>query len=157
MMRRPLLKAVMLRLACLSLTLLIGVAVTHVVNRVWVRFEAVASGAIVVRHCGRGVLLSYVSSDGVNLIAQRVDFPSEKEARGHYLSLISKSSEILSRELIRDQEGSLVVGERVVGFFRGEDGLAVPTMICQDGSLVYVTSSTSLRHLMIFENAHRRY
>src|SRR5215213_6581599 len=156
-MKRRLLKAVILRLACLTLTLIIGLAVTHVINRIWVRFEVVGSASIVVRHCGRGVLLSYVASDGVNLHVQRVDFPSEKEARLHFLSLISQSNEILSREFIRDREGSLVVGERVVSFSRADDGLAMPTMICQDGSQVYVMSSTSLRHLTIFENAHRGY
>jgi hypothetical protein len=142
----------MLRVACLISTFLIGVGGTRVVNSVWVRFEAVASGAIRVPPNGRGLLRSYITSDGVNLLFERVDFQSVEEARLQLEKFVEQSSQVMTREFIRDREGKFVAGERVVAFFPADDGL-VPAVVCQDGRRVYVMSSTSLHHLLIFERS----
>lgn len=157
MLKRALLRADMIRLACAILTFVVGVTGTCAVNRVWIRFRDVDSAAIGVPPNGRGWLRVYVASDGIGVGFERVGFPSVEEARLYFEELVGKSNQIKTTEFLRDREGKSVVGKRVMGLFPTDDGLVVSGIVCQDGPVVYVMSSTSLRHLLIFENAHRRY
>lgn len=150
-------RALLIRLACLILTFGLGVIGTLVVNRVWIRFRDVDSAAIAVPPNGRGRLRLYVASDGIGVGVERVNFPSVGEARLYFEALVGKSRQITTTEFLRDREGKSIVGKRVMGLFPTDDGLVVSGIVCQDGTVVYVMSSTSLRHLTIFENAHRRY
>lgn len=157
MLKRALSRVVMTRLACVILTFVLGVIVTQVVNRVWIRFRDVDSAAIAVPPNGRGWLRVYVTSDGITVSFERLYFPSVEEAKRYFEDLVEKSSELKTTEFLRDREGKPGVAKRVVGFFPTDDGLLVSRIICQDGTLVYVMSSPSFRHLTIFEDANRRY
>jgi hypothetical protein len=151
------LKRIGLRLAALALTCLIGFVATYVFNRVYLRFESVGMGSIAMAPTGRGGFIAYRASDGVNLSFDHLDFPSAEEATEAFKNVLGSSSKIITRELVRDRDGRSVVGERVIGLFPADDGREWPMMVCHDGSKLSEISSTSLRHILIFEKAHRRY
>ena len=151
------LKGIGVRLASLALTCLLGFVATYVFNRVYIRFESVGMGSIAMGPNGRGGFISYRASDGVNLSFDHLDFPSAEEAKGSFKNVLDGSSKIITREFVGDREGKFVVGERVIGLFPADDGREWPMMVCHDGSKLYEISSTSLRHILIFERAHRRY
>lgn len=157
MLKRALLRSIIIRLACTILTFVLGVTGTRVVNRVWIRFRDVDSVAIAVLPNGRGVLRVYMASDGIGVGVERVNFPSVEEAQLYFEELVGKSRQITTTEFLRDREGKSIAGKRVMGLFQTDDGLVVSGIVCQDGTVVYVMSSTSMGHLTIFENAHRRY
>jgi len=146
-----------LRLASLTLTCLIGFVATYVFNRVYLRFETVGMGSIAMAPTGRGGFIAYRSSDGVNLSFDHLDFPSTDAATEAFKNVLGGSSKIITREFVRDRDGKSVVGERVIGLFPADDGREWPMMVCRDGSMLYEISSTSLRNILSFEKAHRRY
>ena len=71
--------------------------------------------------------------------------------------MLSASNKIIAREFVRDREAKVVVGERVVALFPADEGREWPMMVWRDGTRLYEMSSTSLRHIVIFEKRHRRY
>jgi hypothetical protein len=150
-------KGICLRLASVVLTCLIGFVATYVFNRVYLRFDSVAVGSIAMGQNGRGGFILYRASDGVNLSFDHLDFPSAEEATLAYEKVLGSSSKIISKEFVRDREGRSEVGERVIGLFPADDGREWPMLVCHAGSKLYGISSTSLRHISIFEKAHRRY
>lgn len=156
-MTRPSVFSIAIRVAALSITCLIGCAATYVFNRVYVRFEKVAMGSIRMESGGRGSVSSYLASDGVNLSFGQVDFPSAEEATKAFEQGLKVSNKIISREFVRDRDGKSVVGERMFALFPAEDGREWPMMVCLDGTKLYEISSTSVRHILIFEKRHRRY
>jgi len=156
-MKQLQLKGIGLRFASLTLTCLIGFVATYVFNRVYLRFESVGMGSIAMGPNGRGGFISYRATDGVNLSFDHLEFPSAEEAKESFNKVLGGSSKIITREFVSDREGRVVVGERVIGLFPADDGRQWPMMVCQDGSKLYEISSTSLRHILIFERAHRRY
>jgi hypothetical protein len=139
------------------LTFVIGVGATYVLNRVWVRFENVARGSIRMPPDGRGGFSSYKASDGVNLNFARLEFPSPDAARKAFQKVLSQATKIIERERLYNREGKAMVGERVVGMFPADDGREWPMVVCLDGANLYEISSTSLRHIALFEKAHRRF
>lgn len=149
--------SIAIRVAALSIACLIGCLATYVFNRVYVRFEKVAMGSIRMEAGGRGSFSSYRASDGVNLSFGQVDFPTAEDGTKAFEQGIKVSTKIISREFVRDRDGKSVVGERVFGLFPAEDGREWPMMMCLDGTKLYEISSTSLRHILIFEKRHRRY
>jgi len=156
-MKRQSVNAIGIRLAALTATCLIGFVASYVFNRVYVRFEKVAMGSIVMGANGRGGFSSYRASDGVNVNFDRLDFPSTEEATKAFDNVLSASNRVIVREFVRDREAKVVVGERVVALFPADDGREWPMMVCRDGAKLYEISSTSLRHILIFERQHRRY
>jgi hypothetical protein len=156
-MKQVQMKGIGLRLASLALTCLIGFVATNAFDRVYLRFESVGMGSIAMGPNGQGGFISYRASDGVNLNFDHLDFPSAEEAKEAFKNVLDGSSKIITREFVRDREGRSVVGERVIGLFSADDGREWPMMVCHDGSKLYEISSTSLRHILIFEKAHRRY
>jgi hypothetical protein len=147
----------MKRLAALATTCLIGLMATYAANRVYVRFEIVATGSTAMEPNGRGGVSSYHVSDGVNLIFEHLGFRSAEDAAKAFEKVIGDSDKIISREFIRDREGQCIVGERVLALFPADDGKEWSMMVCLDGSKLYKMSSTSVRHILIFEKEHRRY
>ena len=156
-MRRSPVKSIGIRVAALTVACLIGVIATYAFNRVYVRFERVAMGSTVMEPNGRGGVSSYQASDGVNLSFEHLDFPSAEDAARAFEKVISASDTIISREFVRDREGQRIVGERVLALFPAHDGKKWPMLVCLDGTRLYEMSSTSLRHLLIFEKQQRRY
>ena len=156
-MTRPSLRSIAIGFAGLSITSIIGVATTYVLNRIYVRFEEVGMGSIRMEPDGRGGVSAYLTSDGVNLVASTLRFQSTEDATKAFEKIIGDSKKITSREFVHDRDGKSVVGERVVGLFPADDGRAWPMMVCLDGNKLYQVSSTSLRHILIFEKSHRRY
>ena len=150
-------KKVVIGLVALTLTVALGTGATYVFNRVFVRFESVAVGSIVMPPDGRGGFTSYKASDGVNLNFDRLEFPSTDQARDAFQKVLSRSTKILQREVLHDQEGKAIVGERVVAMFPADHGREWPMVVCVDRAKLYEISSTSLKHIALFEKAHRRY
>lgn len=139
-------------MACLT-----GIMATYAMNRVYVRFERVAMAAMVMEPNGWGGLSLYQASDGVNLSFEHLEFPSPEDATRAFERVIGASDKIISREFVHDRQGQRIVGERVLALFRADDGKEWPMMVCLDGTKLYEMSSTSLRHILIFEKKHRRY
>ncbi|MCM3904318.1 MAG: hypothetical protein ND866_21700 [Pyrinomonadaceae bacterium] len=63
----------------------------------------------------------------------------------------------MSESLFMTAKGTVVVGERVLAMFPADNGREWPLMICLDGTKLYEISSTSVRHILLFEKARRRY
>jgi hypothetical protein len=145
------------RVAAFAMTCLIGLLATYAGNRVYVHFERVATGSTAMQPNGRGGVTSYRASDGVNLIFEHLDFPSTEDAAAAFERVIGDTDKIINREFVRDREGQRIVGERVLALFPADDGKEWPMMVCLDGSKLYRITSTSLRHILIFEKQHRRY
>ena len=141
----------------LFVTFTAGCAATYVLNRIYVRFELIAMGSVALPPAGRGGVSYYTASDGVDVMFQRLQFPSNEAAREAYQQFHTSSGKILQREPVFDREGKTVVGERLVGMFPYENGASWPSVICLDGRTIYEISSTSLRHALLFESRHRRY
>lgn len=156
-MTRPSVKSTAIRVAALTITFLIGCVVTYVFHRVYVRFEEVATGSIRMQSGGWGSIHAYRASDGVNLNFERLYFQSAEEATKAFEEVLGASNDILSREFVRDRDGKSVVGERVFALIPADDGREWAMMVCLDGNKLYEISSTSLRHILIFEKKHRRY
>lgn len=130
---------------------------TYVSNRVNVRFETLAMGSIVMEPGGRGGFTSYRASDGVNLSFSRLYFLSTEDATRAFKNVRGACSKIVSREFVRNREGQFVCDERVVAVCPADDGREWPIMVCLDGTKLYEMSSTSLRHILIFEKERLRY
>lgn len=156
-MKRLSVKSIGIRVAALTITCFISCVATYVFNRVYVRFDGVVMGSISMAPSGRGGFSSYRASDGVNLRFDHLDFPSAEEATRAFEKELGVSTKIISREFLRDREGKFIVGERVVALFPADDGRNWPMVVCLDGNELYEISSTSLRHILIFEKEHRRY
>ena len=144
-------------IAILLLTFLVGLSSTYIFDRLYVRFEEVAVGSIVLPPDGRGRRSFYKASDGVNLSFDHLAFTSAAAARAAYEQVLSRSRKIIEREPLYNREGKLLVGERVVVIFSSEDGSDCPLLICLDGQTLYEISSTSLRHILLFDKTHRLY
>ena len=155
-MNRLSVKSIAIRCAALTITCLIGCVATYVFNRVYVRFEKVGMGSIRM-DCGRGGISAYRASDGVYLVFDQLKFPSVEDATKAFEKVLGGSNKIISREFVRDRDGKTVVGERVFALFPADDGREWPMMVCLDGTRIYQISSTSLRHIFIFEKKRRRY
>lgn len=156
-MKRLSVKSIGIRATALTITCLIGGMATYVLNRVYVRFDKVAMGSIAMEAGGWGSLSSYRASDGVNLTFTRLDFRSSDDATKAFEEVLRASNKIISREFVRDREGKSVVGERVFVLFPFDDGREWPMMVCLHGTRLYEISSTSLRHILIFEKRYRRF
>ena len=130
---------------------------TSLLNRVYPRFESVAVGGMTMSPGGRGGFSSFVSRDGVHLIFEHFEFPSHVAAKEAYHSMLNASERIIEREVLHDRTGKLVTGERVVATFRNDDGVKSAAVISLDDTKVYWFASTSMRHVLFFERAHRRY
>ncbi len=150
-------KAITSRVAALTVTCSIGFVATHVFNRVYVRFERVAMGSVSMESSGRGGFISYRASDGVNLSFDRLNFHSAEDATKAFERALGASTKIILREFVHDREHKFITGERVVALFPGDDGREWPMMVCLDGNNLYEISSSSLRHIFIFEKERRRY
>jgi hypothetical protein len=135
----------------------LGTGATYVFNRIYIRFESVAVGSIVMPPDGQGGFTSFKASDGVNLNFDHLQFPSIDAAREAFQIVLSRSTKIIERERIYDREGKDIVGERVVGMFPADNGREWPMVVCLDGAKLYEISSTSLRHIALFEKGRRRY
>jgi hypothetical protein len=114
-------------------------------------------GSVSMEHGGRGGFSSYRATDGVNLSFDHLDFPSADDTTKAFEKVLGASTKILKREFMRDREEKFIVGVRVVALFPADDGREWPMMVCLDGNKLYEISSTSLRHILIFEKEHRRY
>jgi hypothetical protein len=156
-MNRPSLKSIATGVAALTITFVIGCTATYVFNRVYVRFEKVAMGSIRMESGGWGSFSSYRASDGVNLVFERLEFPSAEDAKKAFENVLGDSNKIISREFLSDRDDKFVVGERVLALFPADDGREWPMMVCLNGTRLYQISSTSPRHILIFEKRHRRY
>jgi hypothetical protein len=156
-MKRSLAKLIGIRVAALAISCLISFMATYTLNRVYVRFERVAMGSMAMEPNGRGGVSSYQTSDGVNLSFEHLDFPSAEDAAKAFEKVIGAPDKVISKEFVRDREGQRIVGERVLALFPAYDGKEWPMMVCLDGSKLYQISSTSLRHILIFEKERRRY
>lgn len=130
---------------------------TYVFNRVFIRFENIAAGSVVMPPDGRGGFTSFKASDGVNLYFDYLEFPSADAARAAFQKVKGQSTKIIEQEVLHDREGKAIVGERVVGMFQADDGRQWPMMAGVDGNKLYEISSTSLRHIAVFEKDYRRY
>ncbi len=139
------------------LILVLGAGATYIFNRVYIRFKSVAIGSIRKPPDGRGTFNSYKASDGVNVCFDRLEFPSADAARDAFHQVLIRSSKIIERGPLRDRGGKAIVGERVVAIFPSDDGRQWPMVVSLDGANLYEISSTSLRHLALFEKARRRY
>lgn len=154
-MKRITLKSIGIAIAALSITFLFGSGATWVSNRVFIRFELEAMGSYVLPPNGRGGFNLYRASDGVQLSFIRVGFPTVEEAKQGFQTTL-KHSKISSREALHDREGKLVVGEKVLALTPG-DGGEWPMLVCLDGMKVYAITSSSQRHILIFEEQRCRY
>jgi hypothetical protein len=150
-------KKFVIGVVALVLTVALGTGATYVFNRVYIRFENVAVGSIAMPPDGRGGFSSFKASDGVNLYFDHLEFPSAVAAREAFQKVLGQSTKIIEREELRDREGKAIIGERVVGMFPSDDGREWPMVVCVDGHKLYEISSTSLRHIALFEKEHRRF
>lgn len=149
--------AVLLRLAALVATFAFSAESTSVLNRVYPRFEDVAVGEMVIPPNGHGGFTSYRSRDGIYLIFEEFAFPSHEEANVAFQNILHGAERTLEREVLYDRDGRLVTGERVVFTFRAESGVDATAVVSLDDSKLYEIASTSMRHALSFERAHRRY
>ena len=150
-------KRLLLGIVILLGTFAIGVAGNHLFNRVYLRFENTAVGSMVYPPTGRGGFSDFRSRDGVDLNFEHFDFPSHEAAQVAFQNELKTAERIVEREVLRNRTGEPVVGEKVVAMYRTKDGREYATVISLDGTKLYEIRSTSLRHAVSFERAHRRY
>ena len=147
----------LLRLGAFLATLVLAVATNSVINRVYPRFEKVAVGSMAIQPAGRGGFSSFRSRDGVNVIFEHFDFPSHEAANKGFQNMLRDAHQTVEREVLYDRAGKVVTGERVVITFCAESDVEAAAVISVDGTKLYEIASTSLRHALFFERAHRRY
>jgi hypothetical protein len=114
-------------------------------------------GSMVFPPDGHGGFTTYRSRDGVDVIVDHFDFPSHEGANAAFQNMLRCAERTVEREVLYDREGKLVTGERVVITFRAESGVDAAAVISLDDTNVYEIASTSLRHALYFERAHRRF
>ena len=150
-------KGFLLRAGAFVVGLLLASGENSLFNRVYLRFDNVAMGSMVFPPDGHGGFTSYRSRDGVDLIFEHFDFPSHEGANAAFQNMLRRGERTVEREVLYDREGRLVTGERVVITFRAESGVDAAAVISLDDTNVYEIASTSLRHALSFERAHRRF
>ena|ERR1041384_6390003 len=147
----------LLRLGALLSTFVFSWTGTSVLNRVYLRFDNVAVGSIAFPPDGRGGFSSYDSRDGVHLIFEHADFPSREAASQAFQNMLRQPYRLVEREVLYDRQGKAVTGERLVITYRADSGVDAAAVISLDDTRLYEIASTSLRHTLSFERAHRRY
>lgn len=147
----------LLRFGAFLATFVFAFATNSVINRINPRFENVAIGSMRIPPGGRGGFSSFRSRDGVDLIFEHFDFPSHEAANVAFQNMLRGAERTLEREVLYAREGKLVTGERVVITFRAESGVDAAAVISLDDTKLYEIASTSLRHALSFERAHRRF
>src|SRR6266508_2964191 len=95
---RPNMKKRVIGVISLILAVALGTGATYVFNRVFVRFENVAVGSIIMPPDGRGSFSSFKASDGVNLHFDHLEFPSADAARTAFEKVLGQSTKIIERE-----------------------------------------------------------
>ena len=145
-----------LRLTAFLATFAFSVGTTSVIDYFYPRYEVLSTASMIIPPDGRGGSTSYRSRSGVYLLTEHFDFPSHEAANAAFQDML-RDSRILEREILYDRDGKLVTGERVVITYRSERGVDAAAVISLDNTKIYEFSSTSLRHAVSFERAHRRY
>jgi hypothetical protein len=138
-------------------TFAIAIAANAVFDYIYPRFDGVVVGSMVMPPGGRGGFSSFRSRGGVDLIFEHLDFPSHEAANEAFQNVLTGSKQIIEREVLYDREGKLVTGERVVITYRARSGVDAAAVITLDDTKLYEIASSSLRHTLFFERAHRRY
>ena len=149
--------SLVIRMGVFLSTFVFSWALTSIVNRVYLRFDNVACGSVVVSPGGRGGFSLYDSRDGVHLIFEHAGFPSRDVARQAFQNMLRRPHQVLERKLLYDVRGKVVTGERLIITYRADSGVDAVSVISVDDTKVYEIASTSLRHALSFERAHRRY
>ena len=147
----------LLRFGAFLATFVFAFATTSIFNSVYIRFDNVAVGSVRIPPAGRGGFSSFRSRDGVDLIFEHFDFPSHEAANDAFQNMLRRAEGTVHREVLYDRGGKRVTGERVVITFRAESGVDAAAVISLDDTKLYEIASTSLRHALSFECAHRRY
>ena len=147
----------LLRLGAFIAAFVLAGITTSITNRVFLRFDNVAVGSVVISPDGRGGFSSFRSRDGVDLFVEHFDFPSHESANAAFQDMLRGAQRTVEREVLYDREGKRITGERMVIIFRAESGVDAAAVISLDDATVYRIASTSLRHTLLFEQTHRRY
>jgi|GEM_PF-5702590 hypothetical protein len=145
-----------LRVTAFVATFAFSVGSNSVIDYFYPRYEVLSMASMFIPPDGRGGSTSYRSRSGVYLITEHFDFPSHEAANVAFQNML-RGSRILEREVLYDRDGKLVTGERVVITYRSERGVDAAAVISLDNTKLYEFASTSLRHAVSFERAHRRY
>jgi len=145
-----------LRFTAFVATFTFSVGANSVIDYFYPRYEVLSMASMFIPPDGRGGSTSYRSRSGVYLITEHFDFPSHEAASVAFQNML-RGSRILEREVLYDRDGKLVMGERVVITYRSERGVDAGAVISLDNTKLYEFASTSLRHAVCFERAHRRY
>ena len=147
----------LIRMGVFLATFVFSWALISIVNRVYLRFDKVAVGSEVISPDSRGGFTVYDSRDGVHLIFEHAGFPSRDVARQAFQNMLCQPHQVLEREALYDRQGKGVTGERLVITYRADSGVDAVSVISFDDTNLYQIASTSLRHTLSFERAHRRY
>src|SRR2546421_2494348 len=146
-----------LRLGAILSTFVFSWTATSVVNRVYLRLDNVAVGSIAIPPDGHGGFSSYDSRDGVHLVVEHANFPSREAAGQAFQNMLWRPYKLVEREVLYDRQGKIVTGERLVLTYRADSGVDAAAVIALDDTKLYEIASTSLRHTLSLERAHRRY
>lgn len=145
-----------LRLTAFLVTFAFSVGGTSALDYFYPRYDELSRASMFIPPNGHGGSTSYRSRSGVYLLVERFEFPSHEAANVAFQNML-RDSRILEREVLYDRDGKLVTGERVIIRYRSERGVDAAAVISLDDTKLYDFSSTSLRHALSFERAHRRY
>jgi hypothetical protein len=76
-----------------------------------------------------------------------------------FQNALGEATMIVERQPLYDRQGKNIVGERVVAVFPPNEFVKteVVSVISLDDTKLYEIYSTSLRHALAFDKAHRRY
>lgn len=143
----------------LLMAFVVGATSTYLFHKAYIQFEVTAMGSLLVKPEGLGGFTAYKSFDGVNLVFHSVDFPSNEAAITSFQRILGESVSVINREPLYNPEGNTIVGERVVAMFPPNEAAKTEqaSMICLDGTSIYRISSSSLRHILVFDKEHRRF
>jgi hypothetical protein len=109
---------------------------------------------------GGGGMTAYDSYDGEWLGFYRVSFSSEEAAKNCFQFRLQDAAQIIERELLYDEAGENLVGERVVVLYNEPPESRVKqsaVIISLDEDRIYQIASTSLRHALIYDKRTRKY
>jgi hypothetical protein len=152
-------KRLLFRLGVLLLTFGVGITATYLFHKAYIQFKWTAMGSKVMEPDGYGGFSGYESYDGVRLGFSQLRFPSHEAAAEAFHRNLRDAVRVIEREPLYDRKRENIVGERVVAIFPPNEYVQSEwaSVLCLDDSQLYQISSSSLRHALAFDKAHRRY
>lgn len=147
------------RFAVLFMAFAIGISATYIFHKLYLQFEPAFTASIRVKPEGYGGCTAYKSFDGVTLSFMYIDFSLHEAADQAFQNKLREAAIIIERVPLYDRRGQTIVGEKMVAIFTSNDAAKRQwaSIVSLDETHLYQISSPSLRHVLAFDKAHRRY